>query len=198
MPDTADPQPLPGRACGSCNVCCVALTIDDPALRKVQGYRCPNTLPDHGCAIYEARPNACRSFFCGWRLLKWVPETLRPDTSGVLVGLTHEGADAQGQPRRGVTFTLLSGQALKAEGLAETVAAAVAAGIAVYLRVPGPPGYTSSTARINDVLAHAVLTRDKPGVLRVLREARARGRRGAHRPILLDGAVGGGDADPTG
>ena len=38
-------QVIEGRECGSCTVCCVALTIDDPALQKVQGYRCPNLTP---------------------------------------------------------------------------------------------------------------------------------------------------------
>jgi hypothetical protein len=164
----------------------VALTINDDALRKVQGYRCPNTLPDHGCAIYEQRPRTCSSFYCGWRLLKWVREPLRPDRSGVLVGLTLEGVDASGQKRHGVSFTLLTDAALKAEGLAETVAAAVSAGLSVSLCIPGPPGHTSSRARINDVLEHAVLTRDKPGLLRILRQARAQGRRGTHVPIVLD------------
>ena len=61
---------VPDRTCGTCNVCCVALTINDKALQKVQGYRCRNTLPDKGCAIYDTRPDTCRTFFCGWRLLK--------------------------------------------------------------------------------------------------------------------------------
>ncbi len=51
-----------GRTCGACYVCCVALTIDDPALQKVQGYRCRNALPSDGCAFYEARPDTCRTF----------------------------------------------------------------------------------------------------------------------------------------
>ena len=72
--------------------------------------------------------------------------------------------------------------ALKAEGLAESVAAAVAA---VYLQVPGPPGYTSSQARSNDALRHAVMTKDKPAVLQVLRQARALGEKGERRRIAL-------------
>src|ERR1700742_4398768 len=115
----SDADLVPGRACGGCNVCCVALTIDEPALQKLQGYRCKNTLPDKGCAIYETRPQTCRTFFCGWRRLKWVRETLRPDSSGVLVRLHHEKA-ADGTMRLGVMVTLLTDAALKAEGLAET------------------------------------------------------------------------------
>ena len=38
---------VPGRECGTCNVCCVALTINEPALQKAQGYRCRNAQPDN-------------------------------------------------------------------------------------------------------------------------------------------------------
>ncbi|MGH7041274.1 MAG: hypothetical protein ACREFY_03975, partial [Acetobacteraceae bacterium] len=80
IPD--DPELVPGRTCGSCNVCCIALTIDDPELQKVQGYRCRNARRDNSCAIYATRPQTCRAFHGGWRLLKWVREPLRPDRAG--------------------------------------------------------------------------------------------------------------------
>jgi hypothetical protein len=180
-----EPELVAGRTCGSCNVCCVALTIDDPALQKAQGYRCRNTLPDKGCAIYEARPETCRTFFCGWRRLKWLRETLRPDSSGVLVRLIYGSAAEKGTKRLGVVFTLLNDAALKADGLAESVAAAVAADLPVYLHVPGPPGYTASQARINEVLSDAVHARDKAAVLQILRRARAQGKAGKHEPIVF-------------
>jgi hypothetical protein len=184
------PDLIPGRACGTCNVCCVALTIDDPALQKVQGYRCRHTLPDRNCGIYETRPHACRAFFCGYRQLKWVRETLRPDSSGVLVRLHYEVSASQGTRRLGVIFTLLTDAALKAEGLAESVGAAVAADIPVFLQVPGPPGHTAALARINEVLADAVHTRDKAAVLEVLRRARAKGRAGKFKPVVLTPRAG--------
>lgn len=180
-----EPELVAGRTCGTCNVCCVALTIDDPALQKVQGYRCKNAQVDNSCAIYDARPATCQTFFCGWRWLKWVREPLRPDTSGVLVRLHNEVSSATGERRMGVIFTLLTNAALKAEGLAESVAAAVSAEIPVYLHVPGPPGFTSGQARINDALHDAVFARDKAWVLRVLREARRVGRAGEHKRIVL-------------
>jgi hypothetical protein len=190
---------VPGRSCGTCNVCCVVLTIDDEAMQKPQGYRCRNTLPDKSCRIYETRPQMCRTFYCGWRLLKWVNEPLRPDVSGVLVRLQKE-VPVDGQPTRyGVEFTLLNSAALKADGLAESVAAAVAADVPVWLSVPGPPGYTSSQARINDVLRQAVITMDKAAVLRILREARSKGLRGKPIPVVLSrrtketGTADGGD-----
>src|SRR5271165_1629932 len=114
---------VPGRSCGSCDVCCVALTIDEPHLQKLQGHRCPNLQQDHLCRIYDTRPQTCRAFFCGWRRLKWVREPLRPDRSGVLVRLHGELSTSGGTPRLGVMFTLLTDAALRAEGLAESVAA---------------------------------------------------------------------------
>lgn len=186
MPDSDVPDErnlVAGRSCGGCNVCCVALTIKDPELTKVQGYRCGHARRDNSCAIYATRPQTCRSFQCGWRLLKWVREPLRPDRSGVLVQV-HGGKPEPGEaPRLGVVFTLLNKAALKADGLAETVAAAVAAGIPVFLRVPGPPGYTSSQGRINAFLEHAVWTKDKAAVLRILRELRAAGSSGPRTRI---------------
>lgn len=180
-----DPVLVPGRDCGTCNVCCVALTIDEPALQKPQGYRCRNARPDNSCAIYETRPDTCRTFFCGWRQLKWVRETLRPDVSGVLVKMHGERSAKSGTERLGIAVTLLTNASLKAEGLAETVAAAVAADLPVYLHVPGPPGYTAGQARINEVLADAVAARDKAGILRILRQARAKGRPASPEPIIL-------------
>ena len=181
-----EPGILPDRPCGSCNVCCVALTIHDPELQKAQGYRCRNAQPDSSCAIYPSRPQTCRSFNCGWRQLKWIREPLRPDRSGVLVRL-HGSRSSDGTERMGVIFMLLSRAALKADGLAETIAASVAADVPTYLNVPGPPGYTSAIARINDVMAEAVITRDKPGLLRTLRQLVATARAGKFEPIDVNG-----------
>ena len=176
---------VPGRECGACNVCCVALMIDDPELQKVQGYRCRNTLPDKSCAIYATRPDTCRTFNCGWRLLKWVRPTLRPDISGVLVRLQYETSRDRSTTTLGIIVSLMGSASLKAEGLAETVAAGVAAGVPVYLHVPGPPGYTAGRVRINEVLEGAVQARDKAAVLEILRRARLKGKTGDHVPIVL-------------
>ena len=190
MVDTSEPPLVPHRACGDCNVCCVALTIDDPALQKPQGYRCRNTLPNKGCAIYETRPTTCSTFYCGWRTLKWIREPLRPDTSQVLVRMRYLVSAETGAAQGGVIFTFLSNAGLKAEGLAESVAAAVAADLPVWIHVPGPPGYTSSEARIDEVLRNAVITKDKKAVLDVLRRAHAQGRSGPRTPIVLKHAAG--------
>ncbi len=174
---------IPGRDCGTCTVCCVELTIDDPELQKVQGYRCKNLVASGGCGIYATRPGTCRRYECGWRLLKWVRAELRPDRSGVLIGLQ------QSDNELGISVNLLTNAALRAEGLAETIAAAVSAGKPVTLHVQGAPGYTSAKARIDPALAHAVSTLDKPAMLEILRQARRQaqkeGQRGVSVPIKL-------------
>jgi len=183
--DTPPKHPLvAGRTCGSCNVCCVALTIDDPELQKPQGIRCRNARPDNSCAVYDNRPRTCRGFYCGWRLFKWIREPLRPDRSGVLVRLHIVFSKETGARKEGVIFTLLTAAALKADGLAESIAAAVAADVPVFLHVPGPPGHTASQVQINEVLQDAVITKNKPEVLKILRDIRAMGRTVRHERIV--------------
>jgi hypothetical protein len=173
------------RTCGTCNVCCVVLTIDDPELQKPQGHRCRHANRDNSCGIYTTRPQTCRTFHCGWRYLKWIREPLRPDQSDVLVRLRGEISKVDGTRHLGVEFMLLSAAALKADGLAESVAAAIAANVPVFLAIPGRPGYTAAQVRINEVLYDAVCTSDKKAVLKILGELRAKGLNGDRRRIVL-------------
>lgn len=198
MSDAPPPLPLvEGRTCGTCNVCCVALTIKDPELQKPQGIRCRHAQPDNSCAIYATRPQQCREFFCGWRHLKWIREPLRPDLSGVLVRMHGVVSRTTGEVEHGVVFTLLNAAALRAEGLAESVAAAVAARVPVFLNVPGPPGYTSAQVRINDVLEEAVRVKDKAAVLAILRKVRRLGLKGEREKIRLDAPAGRDPIEPA-
>jgi hypothetical protein len=180
-----EPELVATRSCGECNVCCVALAIDDPELQKLEGHPCRNAQRDHGCAIYATRPQACRAFYCGWRRLKWIRETLRPDKSGVLVRLHVVVTAETGDQHWGVIFSLLNAASLKADGLAESVAAGIGAGIPVYVHVPGPPGHTGCHVRINEALHDAVLTRDKAAVLQTLRRVRNMARTMPHEPVTL-------------
>jgi hypothetical protein len=178
---------VPGRGCGTCNACCIWLTIDDPELRKVQGHRCANLQPDSVCAIYSTRPRTCRDYFCGFRRLDWVAATLRPDLSSVLIGLQYDGPPSDPNRRLGVSFSLLSDAALEADSLAETVAAAVAAELPVWLHVPGPPGYTAASARIDAVLREPARIGDFRTILRILQLAHARAKQGDFEPVVFDG-----------
>ena len=175
-----------GRSCGSCNVCCVLPTIDDPSLQKLPGYRCHNALPDGACGIYEARPPLCRVFYCGWRQLKWIREGLRPDLSGVFVRMSKDAASLPGQERFVVSFTLINAESLSAPGLAESLAASIHANIETFLIVPGPPGHTGSRIPLNDLLGDAIRQRDKDTILRILGELHAEALATSNnRPVIL-------------
>lgn len=76
--------PVPGRECGACDVCCVVFEIQVPSIAKPAGVPCQH-LTRGGCAIYEARPDMCRHWMCGWRLIPGLPENWRPDLSGILL-----------------------------------------------------------------------------------------------------------------
>lgn len=95
---------------------------------------------------------------------------------------THQKASATTGPgRMGIIVTLLNHAALKAEGLAETAAA----DLPLTLQIPGPPGHTYGQAQVNDALLGPVRARNKAGVLKVPRRARAISCHGDHKPIVL-------------
>ena len=90
----------PGGACGACDVCCVALTIDDPALRKAQGYRCHHVvILGNGCGIYDVAAEDLPHV-----LLRLAAAALDPRCAAArysptcLVRLSDELPDAQGEP----------------------------------------------------------------------------------------------------
>jgi hypothetical protein len=174
-----------GRECGTCTVCCTHLTIDDPDLQKPAGVACCNLRPEGGCRIYDSRPHTCRTFYCGWRRLKWFGAGLRPYASRVLAMLVKDPLPAPGATGPAVGFLLLDRTALQAPGLAEAVAAAVNARIGAYLLAPGPPGQTFGRQRLNERLAGPVARKDKAGVLRELTKLRRAALLDPHRDIVL-------------
>lgn len=76
-----------GRICGSCNVCCEVLNIDDPGLKKPSGVLCSHAGED-GCRFYSNRPQSCRAFFCAWRQLDIMSDAHRPDRLDVIFWVT--------------------------------------------------------------------------------------------------------------
>jgi Fe-S-cluster containining protein len=78
-PPAAEPA-VPGRSCGTCSLCCKVNPVQE--LSKPAGQWCIHCVPGSGCAIHADRPQACRAFFCGWRLdpnlgPEWKPEVCR-------------------------------------------------------------------------------------------------------------------------
>jgi hypothetical protein len=58
------PGIAPGKACGTCNLCCKLPLIDE--LAKPAGVWCSHCEIGRGCRIYPERPVGCRTFFCLW------------------------------------------------------------------------------------------------------------------------------------
>jgi hypothetical protein len=73
----AEQRVVPGRACGSCTLCCKLIAVIE--LQKPPGEWCRHCRPGSGCGIHQERPAECRVFFCHWMLEKslsadWKPE----------------------------------------------------------------------------------------------------------------------------
>lgn len=81
------------RRCRSCSECCTALAVIE--LGKDEFSRCGSVKPGcGGCAIYEARPESCREWFCGW-LQGYGANADRPDRIGVVLD-AEEGVHGEG------------------------------------------------------------------------------------------------------
>lgn len=71
------------KACGPCTLCCTVLEI--PALAKPACQTCVHVQEGRGCGIYEARPEPCRTFTCGWLAIADLDADWRPDVAGFLI-----------------------------------------------------------------------------------------------------------------
>jgi hypothetical protein len=190
------------RDCGACTVCCTALTIDQPELRKLAGHTCPNCIAGPGCTIYPTRPLVCRMWYCAWRQLDWIGESLRPDRSDVLICPTLEQLPAGYDPQFGLDVAVLSQAGLRAHGLVEMLCHAVRANIATFLCLPGGPGQGGARMLLNEELKEPA-ERGTPAILlRELRKAylhlSVMGEIYMRQPIVLtDGARPDGDGSPA-
>lgn len=70
------------RTCGGCTACCKTHKI--PEIFKPARTWCVECQIGKGCAIYEARPDPCRTFRCQW-LLGGGTDADRPDRSKLVV-----------------------------------------------------------------------------------------------------------------
>jgi hypothetical protein len=79
-PRDAEPALVPGRSCGTCNLCCKVYLIRE--LSKPAGRWCIHCVRGSGCGIHPDRPRSCREFFCSWLVdpnlgPEWKPEVSR-------------------------------------------------------------------------------------------------------------------------
>lgn len=81
------------RSCDGCTLCCEELATVTPS-----GVACDHQCAA-GCAIYEERPDPCRTFECGW-LQGLIDEQYKPDLVGWFLNV-RENKTPQGTMRVG-------------------------------------------------------------------------------------------------
>ncbi|MEI9888934.1 MAG: hypothetical protein WDN08_21020 [Rhizomicrobium sp.] len=148
------------KSCGDCTVCCTALAIDTPELRKVPGVACRHCTAQ-GCGIYETRFPICRSYFCGWFGLPELGDAWRPDRSGILIAPRRDGIPPGYALREGVEFLVLGGEAaIRRPAFVALLGKLLAGRTPCFIGVPGPAGHYPARVFLNDRLGQAA-----PGVL---------------------------------
>jgi hypothetical protein len=164
---------VPGRECGECGKCCEVLGIDTGQIHKAAGLTCQHYKEGCGCKIYETRPDVCRTFHCGWRMLPQLDDNWRPDRSNILINFQSEKIPASYTVRPGIEFLLLRPEAMDREDFAPVVVSIVEAGIPAFLALSGPKGHQPVNVFLNDFLREAIALRDMNFVIAKLHEARS-------------------------
>jgi len=84
-PATIVAVPAPGRACGSCTLCCKVYHV--PAVESPAGRWCRHVRSGGGCGIHAERPDHCRAFHCLWMTEAWIGPEWRPDRAKMVLSL---------------------------------------------------------------------------------------------------------------
>lgn len=150
------------RQCNECNVCCINLRIENPALTKKADVRCPHLSNQTGCGIYKERPNVCRTWFCGWRVMPFLRDDMRPDRSKILIKQDETGFVFQ--PLRAEHVNNLTD-----ENVLEAIGTLVSNNIEVKTSIPTRPGYCNSLMSIHDQLRIAVENLDLQAARQTMR-----------------------------
>ncbi len=80
---------LPGRACGTCTLCCKVIGVAE--LNKQPGTWCTHCMRGKGCGIYPQRPVSCRTFFCLWMTGSALGPEWKPERAKFALVLTEQG-----------------------------------------------------------------------------------------------------------
>lgn len=82
------PKSLTGRVCGGCSLCCKLVPV--PTIDKPASQRCRHQRHGKGCAIYAARPFACRTWSCRWLSDESTAGLPRPDRAHYVIDMQAE------------------------------------------------------------------------------------------------------------
>lgn len=88
MTEVVSPTLAPGRTCEGCTTCCKLMAVQ--ALAKPPQAWCQHCEIGVGCGIYEARPDDCRAFYCGWVLDPHISDDWRPSKCRMVVKFERE------------------------------------------------------------------------------------------------------------
>ncbi|MBE7203364.1 MAG: hypothetical protein INR70_36975 [Parafilimonas terrae] len=77
------PALVPGRACGTCAMCCKVFAI--PEVDKGVQQWCRHVVPGRGCGIHATRPEVCRAFYCHWLVNPNLGPEWKPDRAKFLI-----------------------------------------------------------------------------------------------------------------
>ncbi len=159
---------VPGRECGSCIACCRDLAIVEEGFNKLPGKVCDHCTGS-GCAIYESRPQLCRTYHCGWRTLPNMDESWRPDRSGILITLDLR---AESGEIGGDANLIVVGDASVVEGdrFAGMAAGFIESGTKTFLVLPGAEGMMAYHAYLNDLLGPPIKARNLERVKAMLKD----------------------------
>lgn len=163
-----------GRECGGCTVCCKALKIDVPELKKLADVLCPHCTGT-GCGTYDTRPPVCKGWHCGWRRLSQLDDDWRPDRSGILIDVVTDGIPPE-FPQVGLKFDIVgSPRVLEWLPLIRLIGSQIVARIPVFLGVPAPIGFERRKIFLNHAMAEAVAEHDRIRMIAGLKLAFATG-----------------------
>jgi hypothetical protein len=87
------PRLVPGRACGTCMMCCKVPAIEEFA--KPPGVWCRHAVSGKGCNIYADRPRSCRAFYCAWMQDESFGPDWKPEKAKFVVYLQENSANLQ-------------------------------------------------------------------------------------------------------
>ena len=120
-----------------------------------------------GCAIHASRPQTCRNWYCGWRILH-LSDAMRPDRANIM--LAPELDSAAGEGKGGLRIVVLNEDraALLHEELLTLIAKCVKGGVPIFLS--WGHGALAKRALVNDVVNEAAAGGDKAQFTAILKD----------------------------
>lgn len=181
-------EPVPNRECGGCDYCCQHLLIDTPEHQLLPGNLCPNCDAGKGCKIYETRPQVCRTYLCGWRMMDFLDETMRPDLCGVVITAVDNNIP-EDYPQLGINALIVKPElALKHASFIGYVVECIDTRRPLFLALSVAAGLRPKCVFVNKLLEPAVQKRDQAAFRAVLNDVMKFLATGPYETIVLKNA----------